>query len=69
MACARKIKPHIHAIYPLKETQKKPWEEMMQRKVRGKMIECSYLAVQLCFYDGRMLAIGFACHFFGGLHP
>lgn len=36
-----KLKPHIHAIYPLEEAQK-AMEEMMQRKVRGKIvIECS----------------------------
>ncbi len=38
---AGKLKPHIHKIYPLKETSK-ALEEMMQRKVRGKVvIECS----------------------------
>ena len=36
-----KLKPHIHAVYPLEEAQK-AMEEMMQRKVRGKIvIECS----------------------------
>ena len=36
-----KLKPHIHAVYPLEEAQK-AMEEMMQRKVRGKVvIECS----------------------------
>ena len=36
-----KLKPHIHAVYPLDEAQK-AMEEMMQRKVRGKIvIECS----------------------------
>lgn len=32
-----KLKPHIHAIYPLAETPK-ALEEMMNRKVRGKII-------------------------------
>ncbi|MEW7291770.1 NADPH:quinone oxidoreductase family protein [Aquimarina sp. 2304DJ70-9] len=38
---AGKLKPHIHKIYPLKDASK-ALEEMMQRKVRGKVvIECS----------------------------
>ncbi len=38
---AGKLKPHIHKIYPLKDTSK-ALEAMMQRKVRGKVvIECS----------------------------
>jgi len=36
-----KLKPHIHAIYPLAEAHK-AMEEMMDRKVRGKIvIDCS----------------------------
>ncbi|MCH1518558.1 MAG: NADPH:quinone oxidoreductase family protein [Flavobacteriaceae bacterium] len=36
-----KLKPHIHAIYPLAKAHK-AMEEMMDRKVRGKIvIECS----------------------------
>lgn len=36
-----KLKPHIHAVYRLEEAQK-AMKEMMQRKVRGKIvIECS----------------------------
>ena len=36
-----KLKPHIHAVYPLEQTQK-AMEEMTARKVRGKIvIECS----------------------------
>lgn len=31
------LKPHIHQIYPLKETSK-ALEEMMQRKVKGKIV-------------------------------
>ncbi|GJM36210.1 MAG: oxidoreductase [Saprospiraceae bacterium] len=34
---AGKLKPHIHAIYPLAETAK-ALEEMMDRKVRGKIV-------------------------------
>ncbi|MDH7446629.1 NADPH:quinone oxidoreductase family protein [Aquimarina sp. 2201CG14-23] len=38
---AGKLKPHIHKIYPLKEATS-ALEEMMQRKVRGKVvIQCS----------------------------
>ncbi len=38
---AGKLKPHIHKIYPLDQTSK-ALEEMMNRKVRGKVvIECS----------------------------
>ena len=33
----RKLKPHIHQIFPLKETSK-ALEEMMQRKVKGKIV-------------------------------
>jgi NADPH2:quinone reductase len=32
-----KLKPHIHKIFPLEET-KEALEEMMNRKVRGKMV-------------------------------
>ncbi|MGB1449342.1 MAG: NADPH:quinone oxidoreductase family protein [Flavobacteriaceae bacterium] len=36
-----KLKPHIHAQYPLKEAQK-AMEEMLERKVRGKIVlNCS----------------------------
>ena len=36
-----KLKPHIHAIYPLAKAHK-AMEEMMDRKVRGKIvIDCS----------------------------
>ena len=36
-----KLNPHIHAVYPLEQTQK-AMEEMTARKVRGKIvIECS----------------------------
>ena len=36
-----KLKPHIHAQYPLKEAQK-AMQEMMDRKVRGKIVlNCS----------------------------
>jgi NADPH2:quinone reductase len=32
-----KLKPHIHAVYPLKDATK-ALEEMMNRKVRGKIV-------------------------------
>lgn len=32
-----KLKPHIHRIYDLKDTAK-ALEEMMERKVRGKLV-------------------------------